>query len=254
MLRLVAQGMGIETARMSKAQLLEQIEQWLEGESRARKRTLLIVDESQVLSNSALEELRMLSNFQIGGQALIQILLLGQPEFRERLAASHELEQLRQRIIANHHLEPIEEAELEPYIKHRLSLVGWTGTPHFTDETFTSLYRHTQGILRRVNQVATRLMLFGAVEQLETIGPDTVEAVVADLAADGAARKLDWITPSRGQAVEAEAMHTSDLVQRCAMLETRVEEQDIALRRVLSMLIDWVETGNQAPVYRHNAA
>ena len=254
MLRLVAQGMGIDTSRMSKGQLLEQVEQSLEQESRARKRTLLIVDEAQILSNSALEELRMLSNFQIGGQALIQILLLGQPEFRDRLATSEALEQLRQRIIANHHLEPIEEAELEPYIKHRLSLVGWTGKPHFTDEAFTILYRHTQGILRRVNQVSTRLMLFGAVEQLETIDADTVEAVVADLAADGAARKLDRIVPARTQMVDGDASHDTSLAQRVAMLETRVEEQDIALRRVLSLLIDWVEKGDDAPVYRHNAA
>ena len=253
-LRLVAQGMGLDTQSLTKAHLLERIEQWLEDESRARKRTLLIVDEAQNLSDSALEELRMLSNFQIAGQALIQILLLGQPEFRDRLAGSVALEQLRQRVIATHHLEPIDEAELEPYITHRLALVGWTGKPQFTDDAYAALYHHTGGILRRVNQLATRLMLFGAVEQLETIDADTVEAVVADLAADGAAQQLDHIRLARTASHPSDSARDLALERRLAMLEVRLEEQDIALRRVLSLLINWVEEGKAEVRYRHNAA
>ena len=253
-LRLVAQGMGLDTLSLVKAQLLERIEQWLEEEARARKRTLLIVDEAQNLFDSALEELRMLSNFQIGGQALIQIVLLGQPEFRDRLAGSMALEQLRQRVIANHHLEPIEKDELEPYVTHRLALVGWTGKPQFTDEAFAALYRHTQGILRRVNQLATRLMLFGAVEQLETIDADTVEAVVADFAADGAAQQLERIAPARSASHPSDPARDLALERRLAMLEIRLEEQDIALRRVLSLLINWVEEDKAEVRYRHNAA
>jgi type II secretory pathway predicted ATPase ExeA len=87
---------------------------------------LIIVDEAQNLPVSALEELRMLSNFQLGGRALVQILLLGQPEFRERIAGPG-LEQLRQRIIATHHLDPMEADELGEYVRHRLAMVGWSG-------------------------------------------------------------------------------------------------------------------------------
>jgi type II secretory pathway predicted ATPase ExeA len=85
MLRLAAQGMGLFTEGVSKAQLLERVERHLQDEARAGKRTLLIVDEAQNLGISALEELRMLSNFQAGGQALLQIFLLGQPEFATSL-------------------------------------------------------------------------------------------------------------------------------------------------------------------------
>src|SRR3546814_14659309 len=74
----------------------------------------------------------MLSNFQLGGHSLLQIFLLGQPEFRQTLFHSPTLEQLRQRVIAMHHLDPMEPAEVEPYILHRLGKVGWTGNPSFS--------------------------------------------------------------------------------------------------------------------------
>ena len=120
MLRLVAQGLGLATGAVEKARLLDAVEQRLDEELRAGKRTLLIVDEAQNLPVSALEELRMLSNFQVGGQALLQILLLGQPEFRDKLAAPG-LEQLRQRVIATHHLDAMGADEVEAYVRHRLT-------------------------------------------------------------------------------------------------------------------------------------
>lgn len=265
MLRLVAQGMGIVTAGLAKAQLLDEIEQWLRGEARARKRSLLIVDEAQNLSVSALEELRMLSNFQLSGQALIQILLLGQPEFREKLAGADALEQLRQRVIATHHLDAMEPAEVEPYIVHRLSVVGWQGRPGFTAAAFAALHRHSGGIPRRLNQLASRLMLYAGIEQLDTIDDGVVESVVADMTADAPTRDPKQhearVLPLRGATIapagldagvrsELEGM----LEQRVAALEARLDEQEVALRRILTLLVDWVENGQQAPSYRHNAA
>src|SRR3954465_784323 len=122
MLRLAAQGLGIETGGVMKAQLLDRIEQRLREEASRGKRTLLVVDEAQTLPTSALEELRMLSNFTSQGRALIQIFLLGQPEFRHKLVEGGGLEQLRQRIIATHHLEPMEPHEVESYLVHRLTV------------------------------------------------------------------------------------------------------------------------------------
>ena len=262
MLRLAVQGMGIATAGLTKAQLLERAENWLEEQSRARKRTLLIVDEAQTLSTSALEELRMLSNFQIAGQALVQILLLGQPEFRDRLGES-DLEQLRQRVIAIHHLDAMEASEVEPYMVHRLAQVGWQGRPSFDAGAFGAIFRETGGLPRRINQLAGRLLLHGAVEQLDEISGAAVQAVVADMAADAPqpARMLPLrgaaIAPAVGAEPPVVAVDTSRLdaaEQRVAMLEARLEQQERALRRVLGLLIDWVESGDQAPAYRHNAA
>ena len=130
MLRLAAQGLGIATGAVEKARLLDAVEQRLEQELRAGKRTLLIVDEAQNLPVSALEELRMLSNFQIGGKALLQIVLLGQPEFRDKLA-SPGLEQLRQRVIATHHLDAMGADEVEAYVRHRLSRRRLAGQARF---------------------------------------------------------------------------------------------------------------------------
>src|SRR3546814_10781010 len=114
LLRLVAEQFGIAWEGEGKAELLRSMEQYLREQARAGRRTLLIVDEGQNLAISALEDLRMLSNFQLGGHSLLQIFLLGQPEFRQTLFHSPALEQLRQRVIATHHLDPMEPEEVEP--------------------------------------------------------------------------------------------------------------------------------------------
>jgi type II secretory pathway predicted ATPase ExeA len=262
MLRLVAQGLGVPTERVEKAQLLEYVQRVLEDESVKGKRTLLVVDEAQNLPVSALEELRMLSNYQTAGRALLQIFLLGQPEFRDQLATSESLEQLRQRVIATHHLEPMAESEIEPYIVHRLARAGWKGRPEIEADAYSEIYRHTGGVPRRVNQLAARLLLYGAVEQLDTIDADVVAEVVRDIASE-AQPKLDEerVLPLRGSgsvaastAQSMEAVRDFALERRVAALEARLEEQEGALRRVLTLLVDWVEN-EAAPVsYRHNAA
>ncbi len=153
LLRVVATGLGVDPANLTKAQLLTAIERGLHAVKRSGRRTLLIVDEVQALPVDSLEELRMLSNFQAGGHALLQILLLGQPEFRERLQGSERLEQLRQRVIAIHHLDPMEPHEVADYVAHRLSVVGWQGRPDFADDAFETLYRGSGGVPRRLNQL-----------------------------------------------------------------------------------------------------
>src|SRR5215216_242068 len=120
MVHVAAQAFGLEVAGKDKASALKAIEQFLHAEARAGRRCLLVVDEAQNLSVAALEELRMLSNFQLGSHPLLQILLLGQPEFRSVLAHSGQLEQLRQRVIASHHLEAMEAEEVGRYVEHRL--------------------------------------------------------------------------------------------------------------------------------------
>src|SRR3546814_19417056 len=122
----------------------------------------------------------MRSNFQLGRHALLQIFLLGQPEFRDTLRASPALEQLRQRVIATHHLDPMMASETAPYILHRLSLVGWAGNPQFPPEAFAGIYEATDGVPRRINALASRVMLLGAIDKLLPIDGDVVEEVIAD--------------------------------------------------------------------------
>lgn len=276
LLRMVASGLDIDPAGLVKAQLLSHIERGLHAVARSGRRTLLIVDEAQALPVSSLEELRMLSNFQAGGHALLQIFLLGQPEFRRQLQGAAGLEQLRQRVIAMHHLDPMGPQEVEPYMRHRLAVVGWRGRPHFTPDAIAALYRGSAGVPRRLNQLAGRVMLFGAIEQIDTIDARAVEAVIADIAGDGPDANTPHaddvrVAPLPGSApVEPLPMrhnHTyapsaasnavdmppvdgaehARLVGRVEGLEARLEEQELALRRVLTLLIDWVESDSQRP-------
>ena len=266
LLRMVAGGLELDSVGMTKAQLLTAIERGLHAMARSGRRTLLIVDEAQALPISALEELRMLSNFQAGGHALLQIFLLGQPEFRERLHGSERLEQLRQRVIAMHHLDPMGPDEVEPYMVHRLKVVGWTGRPHFTPDAFDALYTGSDGVPRRLNQLAGRVLLFGAIEQLDTIDGRAVAAVIADIAGDSPMARpaafrqpapttvADEPRPIRAvpdviapEPAPAPAPVGDDaLMARLAALEARVQDQDTVMRRVLTLLVDWVE-GEQRP-------
>lgn len=249
MLRLVAQRLGID-ASAPKAVLLERVEQALEDEYRGGKRTLIVVDEAQNLPVSALEELRMLSNFQLGGRALVQILLLGQPEFRERLAAP-ELEQLRQRVIATHHLDAMGADEIEAYVCHRLSVCGWQGRPDFAPAAWDALYRCTGGVPRRLNQLMNRLLLHAAVETLDRIGRDAIDAVADDLEIERArndnepALPLNAAPVARAAPVEAPVPRFAPVAdvsaERIVSLEGRLGEQEAILRRVLTLLVDWAE-------------
>jgi putative secretion ATPase (PEP-CTERM system associated) len=253
LLRLVAQGLGLASEGLAKAQLLDRIEQRLVEEAGKGKRTLLIVDEAQSLAVSALEELRMLSNFTAQGRALVQVLLLGQPEFRDQLEGKEGLEQLRQRVIASHHLEPMDAGEIEGYLVHRLGVAGWTGRPAFDREAYAAIYRHSGGIPRRVNQLAGRILLHAGVEQLETVDAEAVEAVAADMAADRPHPREEGVLPLRA-APSSEPVRDLADERRIAALEARLDEQDAILRRVLSLLVEWIEEGQPGADYRTNAA
>lgn len=270
LLRIVATGLNVNVAGLAKAQLLVAIERGLHAVARTGRRTLLVIDEAQALPVSALEELRMLSNFQAGGgHALIQIILLGQPEFRERLQGEDRLEQLRQRVIAIHHLEPMNEDEVADYLAHRLAVVGWSGRPGFAPDAFSHLFRASGGVPRRLNQIAGRVMLHAAINGLEVIDAASVAAVEVDMRADLPATArvaAPASAPSlaeHGHQEDVSARSDTTLAsapiplrparldaateQRIAALEKRVETQDAALRRVLTLLVEWIEGDLQPP-------
>lgn len=193
LVHIVAQAFGLIVDGHDKASALGAIEAFLHDEARAGRRCLLVVDESQNLALDALEELRMLSNFQLGAHPLLQTLLLGQPEFRDTIQDHPQLEQLRQRVIAAHHLEAMELGEVQPYIEHRLKCVGWTGNPQFDQGVFTELFEASGGVPRRINQICNRLMMLGAVDQRSRIDRAMLSQVLDELELDGTMqlKKLD---------------------------------------------------------------
>jgi putative secretion ATPase (PEP-CTERM system associated) len=180
MLRAVGVAFGLPLKSVSKAIALGSLEAFLCQLAMENKRALLIVDEAQNLTPRAIEELRMLSNFQLGDQALMQSFLIGQPELRTMMQ-SPVMQQLRQRVIASYHLGPLDEAETQAYIEHRLKHVGWTGDPGFDPACFALIYSATSGIPRRINTLCNRLMLAGFLGEKHRLEPVDVQAIAREI-------------------------------------------------------------------------
>lgn len=180
LLSMVAYEFGCDTDIRDKGQLLQFLTRQLQKWHREGRRALLIVDEAQDLSVSAMEELRLLTNIQVGGRPLLQIFLLGQPELRE-LILSPQLEQVHQRIVAASHLQPLELDETETYVRHRLQTAGWRNDPEISKPVYSLIHKFSDGVPRRINLICSRLMLHGSVEQKHRIGVEDMRSVVEEL-------------------------------------------------------------------------
>lgn len=238
LLRLAASAFGLPAEREDKSSLLARLESMLRTKHREGVRVVLIVDEAQNLPFDALEELRMLSNFQEGGQPLMQTILLGQPEFRARLAAAPNLEQLRQRTIASHHLEPMRADEVQNYVESRLNRCGWKNDPAFTDDAYREIYEWSGGVPRRVNNLSGRILLFGSLEGTHEITGDLVRDVVSDLEEDDA-------VPERHRALANQVMNNSQmgtesdaLAERIESVSLRTDKHQKVLQQLLHLVTD----------------
>ncbi|MBW9257062.1 MAG: XrtA-associated ATPase [Candidatus Thiodiazotropha sp. (ex. Lucinisca nassula)] len=180
MLRMVCASFGLAHEGLNKATLLHNLEAIARARHAEGKQMLLVVDEAQNLPARSVEELRMLSNFQVNNRALVQTFLLGQEEFKRTLQ-SPGMEQVRQRIIASYHLDPLSVEETEKYILHRLQLVGWQQDPSFVDGVFKMIFEFTGGVPRRINAMCDRLMLFGCLEEMHELNKDAVLSVIEEL-------------------------------------------------------------------------
>lgn len=123
----------------------------------AGRHKVLMIDEAQNLSAEVLEQLRLLTNLETAEKKLLQIVLLGQPELQEILALP-ELRQLNQRVTARYHLDALGRAEIEAYLRYRLSVAGLRGEI-FTDRAIRALYRASQGVPRLINLISDRALL-----------------------------------------------------------------------------------------------
>ncbi|MCK5383204.1 MAG: XrtA-associated ATPase [Gammaproteobacteria bacterium] len=243
LLRLVASTLGLAHQNLPKSTLLRNIETFLMARAREGKRVLLLVDEVQNLSPGALEELRMLSNFQVGEKALLQSFLLGQDEFRPILQSAG-MEQFRQRIIASFHLDPLIKEEVQEYIFHRLRLCGWKGNPQFDNGVFGLIHEHTSGVPRRINKLCDRVLLYGCVEESHHIGMDDVKAVIAEELKEIQASISDTGDPQHGDDKPVQDNAVANNVQplrpeitvsdgdgRLRALEKKVSELEKTMRR-----------------------
>jgi putative secretion ATPase (PEP-CTERM system associated) len=230
--RLAMQNFGLgETQGLDKATLIRRFEQMVREQRLKGRRCLLVIDETQNLPLSAMEELRMLSNITVDGKASVQTILLGQPQFRTMLAGP-DWEQLRQRVLASHHLGPLTAMETRLYIKHRLRLVNWKEDPTWDDESFPAIFRQTGGIPRRINTLCSRLMLFAALEEAHNITAEMVDKTADELARDLGA----GIEPLPNLITRPSSDALPDLVRRIEMLERNSFLQKQAFKRMLELL------------------
>jgi putative secretion ATPase (PEP-CTERM system associated) len=179
-LKLVGAAFGVPVVGASKADVLMALEAFLVHQVRLGKRCLLVVDEAQNLSLRAVEELRMLSNFQFETQALLQTFLIGQPEFRSILQNPN-MHQLRQRVTASCHIGPLDGAETRDYIEHRLKRAGSSGQPGFSAEALQAIFNESHGIPRRINFVCDRLLLYGFLSEKTQFELNDVHEIVREM-------------------------------------------------------------------------
>jgi general secretion pathway protein A len=163
--------------------MLERLRQYLIEQLQRGRPVVLLVDEAQTLSDEALEELRLLSNFDTAQHKPVQIVLVGQPELRPRIA-SQAMSALRQRIIMAKHLRPMTVAETGQYIRHRIkeaSVDPEHVAVEFDDAAVGLIHRHTGGVPRLINVVCDNCLLLGLVEEARRIEPNMVRKVLQDM-------------------------------------------------------------------------
>jgi general secretion pathway protein A len=175
---------GMDPTGMSKPVLLHRLGQFLVHQRQAGRLTLLIIDEAQNLSLPALEEIRMLSNLETEKSKLIQIILIGQPELRDKLASA-QLEQLRQRITVSYHLQPLDAEETANYVNHRLRRAA-AGTPVVFPRPVTDLiHARSRGVPRIINVISDATLLFAYGVDRRDVDASIVQEALDELDATG---------------------------------------------------------------------
>ncbi len=162
MMRTILLELGLEPRKLDRSAYLEILNRFLLEQAGAGNDVVLLIDEAQDLEPDLLEQVRLLSNLETDQRKLLQIVLIGQPELREKLD-QRGLRQLRQRITVRYHLKPLNRFETERYIHHRLRVAGADGRPSFSPWAIRRVHRYAQGVPRLINAVCDKALLYGYV-------------------------------------------------------------------------------------------
>ena len=166
------------SVKSPKTQLLRKLNERFYENMNNNKDTVIIIDEAQAINNlTAFEELRLLLNFQLNNRFLLTLILIGQPELREKI---NELKQLKQRLAIKYHLNPLNEQETEKYIIHRLEVAEAT-REIFTTNAMHLTWERSEGIPRVINNICDMSLLVGFTKKLNKIDRDLIEEVAGDL-------------------------------------------------------------------------
>jgi general secretion pathway protein A len=180
LIKAITMEFGLDVKGKDRLETVAALNQFLLRQVEQDKDTVLIIDEAQDLTNDLLEQIRLLSNLETDERKLLQIVLLGQPELRDRLN-DHRLRQLRQRITIRYHLRPLNRLEVGQYVQHRLEVSGAKGVPYFTLPALWRVHQYSGGIPRLVNAVCDKSLLAGFVQQEERIDYRMVGLAIREL-------------------------------------------------------------------------
>jgi type II secretory pathway predicted ATPase ExeA len=184
LLQWICAAFGLDIAGKDDATLHVQFAEFLSREHVAGHQVVLVVDEAQNLGATRLEELRVLSNLNVGRDVLLQIILVGQPELR-KLMRSPRLRQFAQRIGAEYHIGRLSEPESVEYVQHRLRVAGSERGDIFDAPSVALAHESSRGIPRLLNQLCDTALVYGYAEDVECIDATLMQEVISDRCAGG---------------------------------------------------------------------
>lgn len=180
LLQSVVQDFGMNPMQANRFNLFNQLNRFLLEQAALGNNIVLIIDEAQNLSLRLLEEVRMLSNLETDKAKLIQIILVGQPQLREKLSLPS-LEQLRQRIGVRYHITALDADEVRTYIMHRLSIAGSDGKIEWTPDGVEEIYQRSKGVPRLINLMCDRSLLACYVLRVKRVDGEIVRRSYQEL-------------------------------------------------------------------------
>ncbi|MBN2121024.1 MAG: AAA family ATPase [Candidatus Omnitrophica bacterium] len=179
LLRAIVEDFGIHLKRVSRLDMVYALNKFLIETAENNSNAVLIIDESQDLTAKQLEQIRLLSNLETEKHKLLQIILVGQPELKQKLEFES-LRQIKQRISVNVNIAPLDVDEIKDYIKFRLDLVGALNL-NFAEETFNPIYEFSKGIPRLINVLCDRALLAGFAKNKHIIDKELIHLCIQDL-------------------------------------------------------------------------
>lgn len=182
LMQTIIEDLGIKTEKKSRSALFSELNQFLIQQLAQNNNVVLILDEAQNLSAQLLEQIRMLSNLEAENEKLLQIILVGQPELREKLK-SPALRQLRQRIAVRYHINALAQEEVPLYIAHRLRMAGALNgsSPIFDEKAIKEIHKYSGGIPRLINIVCDKALLLGYVLEKRLIDSEIIKRSVIEI-------------------------------------------------------------------------
>ncbi len=241
--KLICRKFGLEYDGLDKGEMIVLFQDFLLRSRQQEIRVALIIDEAQNLPDRTLEEIRMLSNLEAEKEHLVQIILVGQPELRQKLRRPH-LRQFLQRVTVHYHLGGLKDQnELKEYIRHRLQVSGCPNyAALFSDQAISAVWAESQGIPRLINYICDMALVHGYADGLTTITEEIINAVIEARTESTlfAAAPEETSTPSEQREQQIESANEDTIADidklgaRLSFLESMVEAQACQLQELIS--------------------